>query len=144
MFVIKILYGLVFARLILLGSAAPSCDSSIYCDGLVLKTVQLAKIFSDSKTFVDMVSKQFANIIPLFLMHRLWKANIETRRLCDQSILCYGGHQCHCRSNQTICKGKLFGDRYRGQDAERCNGSKGGMDEWHSRSSLSRMDWSFE
>lgn len=34
-----------------------SCDSPIYCDGDVLHTVQLARIFSDSKTFVDMVTK---------------------------------------------------------------------------------------
>lgn len=33
-----------------------SCDSPIYCEGDILHTVQLAKIFSDSKTFVDMVS----------------------------------------------------------------------------------------
>lgn len=32
-----------------------SCDSPIYCDGDLLKTVQLARIFADSKTFVDMV-----------------------------------------------------------------------------------------
>jgi alpha,alpha-trehalase len=32
-----------------------TCDSPIYCDGPILKTVQLARIFSDSKTFVDMV-----------------------------------------------------------------------------------------
>ncbi|KAK0162248.1 hypothetical protein PV327_008600 [Microctonus hyperodae] len=29
------------------------CDSKIYCNGELLKTVQLAKIFPDSKTFVD-------------------------------------------------------------------------------------------
>ncbi|KAI7906848.1 trehalase [Cokeromyces recurvatus] len=31
-----------------------SCDSPIYCDGPILQTVQLARIFEDSKTFVDM------------------------------------------------------------------------------------------
>lgn len=32
-----------------------TCDSPIYCSGDLLKTVQLAEIYSDSKTFVDMV-----------------------------------------------------------------------------------------
>ena len=32
-----------------------TCDSPIYCEGDILKTVQLARIFADSKTFVDMV-----------------------------------------------------------------------------------------
>lgn len=31
----------------------PSCDSHIYCQGELLDTVQRAKLFSDSKTFVD-------------------------------------------------------------------------------------------
>lgn len=33
-----------------------TCDSPIYCEGPILKTVQLAQLFDDSKTFVDMVS----------------------------------------------------------------------------------------
>ena len=32
-----------------------TCDSPIYCDGPLLRTVQLARLFKDSKTFVDMV-----------------------------------------------------------------------------------------
>ncbi|KAK9885432.1 hypothetical protein WA026_010929 [Henosepilachna vigintioctopunctata] len=32
----------------------PSCKSDIYCRGDLLKTVQMARIFPDSKTFVDM------------------------------------------------------------------------------------------
>lgn len=35
----------------------PSCDSLIYCQGDLLDTVQLAHIFDDSKTFVDMMMK---------------------------------------------------------------------------------------
>ncbi|KAI9468234.1 MAG: trehalase [Benjaminiella poitrasii] len=35
-----------------------SCDSPIYCDGPLLQTVQLARIFTDSKTFVDMPTKK--------------------------------------------------------------------------------------
>ncbi|KAI7874922.1 glycoside hydrolase [Lichtheimia hyalospora FSU 10163] len=31
-----------------------TCDSPIYCDGPLLRTVQLARLFKDSKTFVDM------------------------------------------------------------------------------------------
>ncbi|KAI8582719.1 hypothetical protein K450DRAFT_226590 [Umbelopsis ramanniana AG] len=34
-----------------------TCDSPIYCSGDLLKTVQLAEIYSDSKTFVDMPTK---------------------------------------------------------------------------------------
>lgn len=33
------------------------CDSPIYCEGPLLKTVQLAHLFDDSKTFVDMPTK---------------------------------------------------------------------------------------
>lgn len=32
-----------------------SCNSPIYCEGPLLKTVQLARLYDDSKTFVDMV-----------------------------------------------------------------------------------------
>ncbi|XP_046987728.1 trehalase-like [Schistocerca americana] len=35
----------------------PTCDSNIYCYGELLHTVQMASIFSDSKTFVDMKLK---------------------------------------------------------------------------------------
>ncbi|CAO3677099.1 unnamed protein product [Umbelopsis vinacea] len=35
-----------------------TCDSPIYCSGDLLKTVQLAEIYSDSKTFVDMPTKK--------------------------------------------------------------------------------------
>ncbi|ORX53048.1 trehalase [Hesseltinella vesiculosa] len=34
-----------------------SCNSPIYCDGPLLKTVQLAQLYPDSKTFVDMPTK---------------------------------------------------------------------------------------
>ncbi|CAO3591104.1 unnamed protein product [Absidia cylindrospora] len=34
------------------------CNSPIYCEGPLLKTVQLAKLFPDSKTFVDMPTKK--------------------------------------------------------------------------------------
>ena len=36
------------------GSVIAPCDSPIYCSGEVLRQVQLAAPFSDSKTFVDM------------------------------------------------------------------------------------------
>ncbi|XP_044253279.1 trehalase-like [Tribolium madens] len=36
------------------GQDLPSCDSKVYCQGNLLHTVQMAKIFNDSKTFVDM------------------------------------------------------------------------------------------
>lgn len=35
--------------------------SPIYCTGEILHTVQMAKIFNDSKTFVDMKLKQSSN-----------------------------------------------------------------------------------
>lgn len=36
------------------GSVIAPCDSPIYCLGDILKQIQLARPFSDSKTFVDM------------------------------------------------------------------------------------------
>lgn len=36
------------------GSVIAPCDSPIYCLGDILKEIQLAHPFSDSKTFVDM------------------------------------------------------------------------------------------
>jgi len=36
------------------GSVIAPCDSPIYCHGDILKDVELAHPFSDSKTFVDM------------------------------------------------------------------------------------------
>lgn len=41
--------------LTLAAEAIYTCDSPIYCDGPLLRTVQLARLFKDSKTFVDMV-----------------------------------------------------------------------------------------
>ncbi|KAI8984171.1 trehalase [Mycotypha africana] len=35
-----------------------SCDSPIFCEGPILKAVQMAGLFSDSKTFVDMPTKK--------------------------------------------------------------------------------------
>ncbi|KXN69246.1 glycoside hydrolase family 37 protein [Conidiobolus coronatus NRRL 28638] len=45
--------------LLLLGvdSQSTKCDSPIYCDGKILKAIQLAGLFKDSKTFVDMSTK---------------------------------------------------------------------------------------
>ncbi|KAL0271426.1 UNVERIFIED_CONTAM: hypothetical protein PYX00_008531 [Menopon gallinae] len=39
----------------------PSCDSKIYCQGDLLHTVQMAHLFPDSKTFVDMKLKHPPN-----------------------------------------------------------------------------------
>ena len=36
------------------GSVIAPCDSPLYCLGEVLKGIELARPFSDSKTFVDM------------------------------------------------------------------------------------------
>ncbi|XP_026730597.1 trehalase-like isoform X3 [Trichoplusia ni] len=40
----------------------PTCDSLIYCHGPLLDTVQMAGLYNDSKTFVDMKLKLSANI----------------------------------------------------------------------------------
>jgi alpha,alpha-trehalase len=36
------------------GSVTAPCDSPIYCHGELLKAIELARPFADSKTFVDM------------------------------------------------------------------------------------------
>ena len=36
------------------GSVIAPCDSPIYCHGDILKQIELARPFGDSKTFVDM------------------------------------------------------------------------------------------
>ena len=36
------------------GSVIAPCDSPIYCHGAILEAIELARPFSDSKTFVDM------------------------------------------------------------------------------------------
>jgi alpha,alpha-trehalase len=36
------------------GSVIAPCDSPIYCHGDILSEIQLARPFTDSKTFVDM------------------------------------------------------------------------------------------
>ncbi|KAI0489597.1 glycoside hydrolase family 37 protein [Xylaria cf. heliscus] len=40
------------------GSTFTPCDSPVYCNGELLKQVELAKPFSDSKTFVDLPTKR--------------------------------------------------------------------------------------
>ncbi|XP_018335277.1 trehalase-like [Agrilus planipennis] len=44
----------VFYKSCLGENLPPSCDSQIYCQGELLDTVQRARIFNDSKTFVDL------------------------------------------------------------------------------------------
>ncbi|XP_973891.2 trehalase [Tribolium castaneum] len=45
------LFGAIFAQ------DLPSCESKIYCQGKLLDTIQMARLFDDSKTFVDMALK---------------------------------------------------------------------------------------
>ncbi|CAG2197877.1 TREH [Mytilus edulis] len=40
-----------------------ACDSQIYCDGPLLHAIQMAKIFPDGKTFVDMSMKENPDVI---------------------------------------------------------------------------------
>lgn len=51
---ILILYLMVCSIEIVSSALPPTCDSRIYCHGPLLHTIQMAKIFRDSKTFVDM------------------------------------------------------------------------------------------
>ena len=44
-------------------SDGPVCDSGIFCYGKLLEVVQMAKIFPDSKTFVDMKLKYDVKVI---------------------------------------------------------------------------------
>lgn len=48
------LYATAATALFNNGSVIAPCDSPIYCYGDLLKQIQLAHPFSDSKTFVDM------------------------------------------------------------------------------------------
>ncbi|KAI4456204.1 trehalase [Holotrichia oblita] len=48
----------VSALKILQPQISPTCDSEIYCQGDLLRTVQMSQIFNDSKTFVDMSLKR--------------------------------------------------------------------------------------
>jgi alpha,alpha-trehalase len=45
------------AGLYINGSVIAPCDSPIYCHGEILKQIELARPFSDSKTFVDMYGR---------------------------------------------------------------------------------------
>lgn len=49
------------AQLISCSEKPPPCYSDIYCHGPLLHTVQTAKLYEDSKTFVDMKMKQSPN-----------------------------------------------------------------------------------
>ncbi|KAJ7384669.1 hypothetical protein OS493_020250 [Desmophyllum pertusum] len=45
----------------------PACSSQIFCRGDLLHTVQMARIFNDSKTFVDMrLAKDEADVLKAF------------------------------------------------------------------------------
>lgn len=41
----------------------PPCDHPIFCDGPVLEAVQLAELYEDSKTFVDMTLKESSDTV---------------------------------------------------------------------------------
>lgn len=48
------------------GNVTAPCDSPIYCHGDILREIELAQPFSDSKTFVDMyVSLTFSLLMLL-------------------------------------------------------------------------------
>jgi len=54
------------------GSVIAPCDSPIYCHGEILKQIELARPFSDSKTFVDMYVTQLP-LHMLFFDTNKWK-----------------------------------------------------------------------
>lgn len=51
----------LFLRVSYIFAISQSCDSKIYCQGELLSTVQLFKLFDDSKTFVDLIQVNDAN-----------------------------------------------------------------------------------
>jgi alpha,alpha-trehalase len=48
---------------LLISDSISKCDSKIYCTGKLLHTIQMSFVFNDSKTFVDMPSKQSEEIV---------------------------------------------------------------------------------
>ena len=44
-------------------SEVPPCASNIYCHGPLLHTVQMTKLFTDSKTFVDMPMREHPDVV---------------------------------------------------------------------------------
>ena len=51
----------------LVASEKPACGSRIFCQGNLLRTVQMARIFNDSKTFVDMrMQKDEADVLQAY------------------------------------------------------------------------------
>ncbi|XP_052060748.1 trehalase-like isoform X1 [Mytilus californianus] len=57
MLIILLCFGYTFSQ------ELAACDSQIYCDGPLLHAVQMAKIFPDGKTFVDMSMKESPDVI---------------------------------------------------------------------------------
>ncbi|XP_067031122.1 trehalase-like isoform X1 [Acropora muricata] len=57
----------VLTRPALVASEKPACSSEIFCRGDLLRTVQMARIFNDSKSFVDMrLKKDAAEVLLAF------------------------------------------------------------------------------
>ncbi|XP_078048577.1 trehalase isoform X2 [Augochlora pura] len=65
----------------------PPCLSDIYCHGELLHTIQMASIYKDSKTFVDMKMKQSPNQT-LQLFHEFMEQvdQMPTRRQIEQFV----------------------------------------------------------
>ena len=54
-------------KAVLVNSEKPACNSEIFCRGNLLRTVQMARIFNDSKTFVDMrLQKDASEVLQAF------------------------------------------------------------------------------
>ena len=45
--------------------SAPECESLIYCKGSLLQRIQMARIYPDSKTFVDMPTRFKEETVPI-------------------------------------------------------------------------------
>ncbi|XP_072382770.1 trehalase-like [Diabrotica undecimpunctata] len=59
---VAVLLAIAFIASTVNANSIPSCDSPIYCQGNLLHTIQMARLFPDSKTFVDMQQKHPAQV----------------------------------------------------------------------------------
>ncbi|KAG0175338.1 hypothetical protein DFQ28_003600 [Apophysomyces sp. BC1034] len=84
-----LLGGVALAQVASAATAVALCDSPIYCEGPLLKTVQMARLFHDSKTFVDMpTSKPVDQVLASFKEIGGEKATKDAlKQFVDQNFL---------------------------------------------------------
>ncbi|KAJ2959529.1 hypothetical protein NQZ79_g5031 [Umbelopsis isabellina] len=80
-----------FANALVLTATAriyKSCDSPIYCEGPLLRTVQLSNIFTDSKTFVDRpTAKPVEEVLKAFQQLGKDPSVTDVRMFVDENFL---------------------------------------------------------